>query len=85
MENVLTINIKRDDDSVIPVSVTLQYHEEDGTKLPIGVYSLTSPSIGELGDIAFHLEDKYEWEYCGDILTDVEVEQVVLTIQETIA
>ena len=84
MEDDMTIQIKRDDGSIVSVAITPLHTEEDGKRVPIRVFELASSSINDIGEIAFHLEDPHRWEYCGNVLTDDEIEQVVLAIQNVL-
>ncbi|MET3979758.1 hypothetical protein ABIB62_002348 [Mucilaginibacter sp. UYP25] len=85
MENSLTVKIKKDDGSFISIIATPQVIDEGVGMVPIGVYDLTSNSLPDIGQLAFHIEDKHQWEYCGDKLSDDEIDQVVLPIQRIIA
>jgi hypothetical protein len=60
--------------------ITPLFVNEDGRLAPTGVYELTSETVNDIGKLAFHLEDNHQWEYCGQVL--IEVEQVVLSIQK---
>ncbi|MES2268755.1 MAG: hypothetical protein V4520_18470 [Bacteroidota bacterium] len=85
MDNSITIHIKKDDGSSVSIVATPQIMDDGGGMVPNGVYGLTSKSLLNIGELAFHLEDKHRWEYCGDILSDDEIEQIVLAIQKVIA
>ena len=76
------MKLKRDDHSLISLSITPRYNDDGGGMVPNGVYDLSSPDIDDIGELAFHLEDKHQWEYCGNVLTADEVDQVVTIIQE---
>lgn len=82
MENKITTTIKRDDGQLVSLTITPQFVDDDGRSVANRVYELTSESIEAIGVLAFHLEDIYQWEYCGHVLTDDEIEQVVITIQK---
>jgi hypothetical protein len=86
--NGAILGVTRDDLTDINISIEPVTVDVDGHLAATGVYELhTSPSNADveakyLGRLCFHLEDKYEWEYDGDQLSDDEVEQVVTFIQE---
>jgi hypothetical protein len=84
--NGATLGITRDDGSDINVDIEPINVEVDGVLSSTGVYELnTRNEQGEvlpLGRLAFHLEDKFDWEYLDGNLSNDELEQVVSFIQE---
>lgn len=82
------LRVTRDDFTDINISIEPIVIAVDDTFMASGVYELRTAPFNidadntYLGRLAFHLEDKYEWEYIGDQLSDDEVEQVVTFIQE---
>jgi hypothetical protein len=75
------IKVFKSDGSNITIHASPTTFDDNGKQLPTGVFNLTGNSI-DYGQLAFDMEDFYNWEYIGEQLNDNEVAQVVKALQD---
>jgi hypothetical protein len=84
--NGYTLGVTRDDGTDINVDIVPVTMEIDGQLVSTGVYNLFLLVDGEgdpplLGTISFNVEDKFDWQYIDDYLSENEADQVAQSIQ----
>lgn len=79
--NGATIGITRDDGTETNIDIEPVNVEIEGILSSTGVYELFDEDHKSLGQVAFSLEDAYEWVYESGSLSDNEIDQIVRFIQ----
>src|SRR6187402_1454704 len=91
-----SFELTREDGTKLTIEIAPVFYEAEGKEVPAGVYELLATPYNDqagesiddnpldrtaIGSFAHQIEDRHEWVYVGDFLTDEEQERVAAHIQ----
>ncbi|WP_154402345.1 hypothetical protein [Mucilaginibacter endophyticus] len=80
MINIGTVDLLRDDGSTLTLTIEPQFEDGPEGRYFTHVYDISKTTIdqpGEVCQVAFKIDEQFDWEFCGGEFSVAEQEQIV--------